>query len=319
MDKTTKLLQLKKMLDDRLISESEFQQMKTELLQDDSKPPKRSTKPIITTFISGFFSLQKQSKWLLPVLLIAILAVSFGVIFLSDETKPDNVSNQVINNNDSIFPNNSYSSNEEFSVPQKMTYSFFSNNFNNDHLFLDDFYPIGWSPDGKFAFITGHQRCDNDGNYFRFSIQDMVSDKTLVSEEYYGTESTIQPVWSKLKTKITQKLIANKIMQTSVQLNALPYFQMGNSYDFHLYSRESTESDIPSIGASTIHLKINGDLKKKIYGKNYGYAGPVQSKVIGCIRSPFENRVIAVLANEYPCFENQDGEVSLCLIGCFLD
>jgi hypothetical protein len=74
-------------------------------------------------------------------------------------------------------------------------------------LLREKFYPIGWSKDGKFAFLVEppDEAC---GCYFaHLVIQDLLTDKILWERKYEGEEAVEETLQNYRRCKITGKKI----------------------------------------------------------------------------------------------------------------
>lgn len=200
------------------------------------------------------------------------------------------------------------------------------NNANEDRskVIYHEIYPIGWSAEGKFAYIEipPDEAAGCQTSYFY--IKDLITDNivyTTQSKEYCEDDlyDVFNRSWKSLEPKITAKLNEYHIEPTAgVELLQLPYLYNGNKYDFHLYSRMGRNEmfGIDIAEASVISLKINNQIDKKIYGQTYGKDGPFYNEVIGYFKSPFENRLGVFYVTKRNGWEGIPYVVSFEVIGC---
>lgn len=167
-----------------------------------------------------------------------------------------------------------------------------------------DFHPIGWSVDGKFAYAQFYDSY-NEGLCIIVVIQNMVSDKVLweidVCSEYLnGGEDfdvdkmnlTKQQLWTSQKVKIEENLVKYKIKQEqTVDFRPNAIHQINNQkYQFSLTMNNQIQLDCSAddLGQKTIYTATLEDFQNRfIYTSSEYY-------ISGIIKSPFENRIIVV-------------------------
>ena len=179
------------------------------------------------------------------------------------------------------------------------------------HLIPETFFPIGWSRDGKFAYYTEpvDEAC---GCYFaRLVIQDLRTDKILWEFKYnqgdlvdengnMPPEDTIEKLWEKNKKLFSDKLKEYGIRQTKeFDLLGKTFSSGGRKYTASVSRSLGNDEDgtqrIKNISAFLSSPTLG---KKEIYSENFEanlFAAPLDTSVIGVLKSPFENRTAIVL------------------------
>lgn len=336
MDQTQQLIELKKMLDQGLIDDQEFLKLKAEILSKSTTSDNYTALHASQPHTNSNNNLRKNSHDKLKRVLIfsiAILMVLVIVVyaFVENSTpKKDFIISSTDSSSQPIEEADTNRKNENplkppihYNIPRQIAYSFPSSNTTN--YIPKEFYPIGWSRNGKFAFLFIPANEASDCNYAELVIQDMVTDEIVYrknSREYCdGNEPLFSRAWNDLSPIITPVLNQFQIEQVGgITINQLPYLYNGNRYDFHLYNRTENYYDYGQTiaAASVISLKVNGVLGKKVYGKTYGSSGPLYNGVVGYLKSPFENRIAAFYALEYRGYEGPPNVIDFELIGCMI-
>lgn len=204
-------------------------------------------------------------------------------------------------------------------------------NYLEEGVNAEAFFPIGWSPDGKFLFATAFFE-DGPGCLFvTFMIQDMVSDEKVWSSIYDGCEyqtGDFDPgfahAWEVKSTEI-------RLVKEEFQIQQLNEFELhppdlshnGINYTVSL---ETTETEDPNWGIPAVSgMKVTvsrPDLEKQkqIYAfSTEGFSGILGTRVAGCIVSPLEPRMAVVVAEVNMGWEGPPHPTRIRLIGCHLE
>ncbi len=178
-------------------------------------------------------------------------------------------------------------------------------------LIPEQFYPIGWSKDGKFAYY--YEPVDEAcGCYFaNLVIQDMLTDKVLWEFKYRGDDSadpktgeippedTIAKLWKKNAKLFCDKLREHAIVASNMALAAKTFTDSGRSYTAKgiLTMRKDPDYGENRVNTFTF-LLTSPKLGSKTLGsidhskEEYWYA--LDAAILGVIKSPFEPRVAVV-------------------------
>lgn len=187
----------------------------------------------------------------------------------------------------------------------------------------DKFYPIGWSRDGKFAYLLEPLVGERDGHYLEFYIQDMESDKTLWkwtnmddAIENLGFERT----WRKERHLFTKKLNDYRIYPIKHdRLSSIPISESGITHSFHLDNTYTSTDESLRLAGVRVIRRTNGGNKKilhsRVYTDEYGKSDVISNAIVGCLRSPFEPRVALLYTRTILGWHGGADEVSFTLIG----
>lgn len=178
-------------------------------------------------------------------------------------------------------------------------------------LIPEQFYPIGWSRDGKFAYY--YEPVDEAcGCYFaNLVIQDMRTDKVLWEFKYRGDdnadpktgdmppEDTIRKLWKKNARLFSEKLREHGIVASpsvlspktftagGVSYTAKGILKMGKNPD---YGEERVDKFTFTLTSPKLGTKTLGSIDHS--KEEYWYA--LDAAILGVIKSPFEPRVAIV-------------------------
>lgn len=198
--------------------------------------------------------------------------------------------------------------------------------YNSGYLILEGFFPIGWSPDGKFAYLTepADEAC---GCYFAtLIIQDFRTDKILWKHEYEGAEGkdeSIKTFWRANRAMFSRKLREYGIVQQKNFVLSKPVIESGGDVlTADLKTKETTGSqDFGIISDAVLNLTSKKKGKKTIYEIHHkpdGYTMPLGIELTGFLQSPFEPRGAFVLIEIHRGWEGPPNTTRLTLVGASL-
>jgi hypothetical protein len=179
------------------------------------------------------------------------------------------------------------------------------------HVETTTFHPLGWSKDGKFAYVTFFDAY-SDGLSILVVVQDMTSDKIIWSKEVNNGESQ-EALWGELKSSTARKLAAYGISQKQgIDYRKESWHRInGQAYKFALTTNNRIKINCRAkgLGEKTI-------FKQDISAEDFEYS-ETAANVTGIIKSPYEDRVIVVYQTLSKGFEFIEDE-SFHLVGCHL-
>lgn len=212
------------------------------------------------------------------------------------------------------------------------TFDHYSGDDPATQLLFSGFYPIGWSRDGKFAYISEppDEAC---GCYLlRVVIQDLKTDKILWSHNYVSAEPETALVKSTKSTAaedlqqfwhINAKVLQKKFRQYGIQQSGPLTLKTGTIADgddklrFHIETKKSDDDDMLTYVRLDVISQSRG--KKTVYEKDRGSAsGYYAASAIGWLPSPYERRIAVVLAEVRRGWEGPPHVISYRLIGASL-
>lgn len=206
-----------------------------------------------------------------------------------------------------------------------------------DNLYMDlMFAPIGWSKDGKFAYITG---IDGSGagneeiGFYRWTIQDMVTDKCLwqsehklekdMPREFIDTDDYIarfkwvfDNMTKEYKTDLDKYGIS---IDTGLQLSTFPLNYDNSNYKASLTDFGYEEKyDIPDV-ISKYKVIVEKDGSPRIFSeyknKDDLY---LDAQIAGYVKSPYEPRVAVALCRIQRGWEGPPHPIYFSFVGCHL-
>lgn len=165
-------------------------------------------------------------------------------------------------------------------------------------LLVEKFYPIGWSKDGKFAYLTepADEAC---GCYYaKVVIQDLRSDTILWQYDYEGDSEkteTINTFWRAQAKMISAQLRAHNIVAArSFAFSGTRINSGGDLLIPKLKIKKDKESNaFGQISEVTVELSSQRKGQKTVYEKRYplaDYGSLLDADVLGFLPSPFEAR-----------------------------
>lgn len=196
----------------------------------------------------------------------------------------------------------------------------------NAVLLREHFYPIGWSKDGKFAYLVEpvDEAC---GCYFaNLVVQDMRTDKIIWSNDYEGRENaneSLKSHWRKNQKLFSRKLAQYKIVAgKNFKLLESPLTVGGDSVKIDLSSTVGLAEDAYSSKGSVVLKLISKQKGSKIaYRKSYngeGSDGIMEINQGGVLRSPFESRTAIVLIETKRGWEGPPHITQIRIVGADL-
>lgn len=188
-----------------------------------------------------------------------------------------------------------------------------------------EFFPIGFSPEGHFAYINrpcngGCGCCTHE-----IIVQDLLTDKVqmnynlnrnTVDEQAYFLEN-----WKQEYTNIKRNLIMKGISQSELFLerNKIFYDKRGkHKFEISVSKRrldEGSYTDTSPISYA-VYVTMDGVKTKKItYGK---FSDAIDFEYLGFIRSPFSDQLAVVFNKKWYGFEAEKTN-EIIVVGCSLE
>lgn len=197
-----------------------------------------------------------------------------------------------------------------------------------NRLLREKFYPIGWSKDGKFAYLTepADEAC---GCYFaEIFIVDLRSDKVLWSGKYTSEgenkPDNLKDHWRKNQKRFSNKLNQYKIIQSKNFANLTESFTSKNdSFQVDLFSDVKLSDDAYS-SEGKVEIKLISPQKgeKTLYQQVYqgeNFKGIMGAGIGTILRSPFEERIAIVLSQTQRGWEGPPHITRITIVGADLN
>jgi hypothetical protein len=206
---------------------------------------------------------------------------------------------------------------------------FYGKSFPQEELITENLYPIGWSKDGKFAYYTepGDEAC---GCYFaRLYIIDLVNDKVLWSFDYDGYDDQDNPKYRAMRDlwRKNRKLFSDKLNQYGIipqrpfTLLRFPINHAGDQLTTNLKIEEEKDQEkrfYSLIKKATLQINSQRGGRKTIYEEAYPEYGPLDMKVLGYLKSPYEPRVAVIAIKVLRGYEGPPHTTHILVAGASL-
>lgn len=208
---------------------------------------------------------------------------------------------------------------------------YYGRSFPQEALIIENFFPIGWSKDGKFAYYIepGDEAC---GCYFaKLFITDLVNDKVLWSFEYDGQEEVdpdkpkyraIADLWRKNRKAFSEKLNQYGIIpQRPFALLSFPINHAGDQLRTNLKIEEETDEEkrlYSGVKKATLEINSRRGGTKSVYQTANAEYGPLDVKVLGYLKSPYQPRVAVIMIEVWRGYEGPPHVTNVKIAGASL-
>ncbi len=154
-----------------------------------------------------------------------------------DDGNSDNNSQNTNQNAGDVTGN---SNSKVYKVPAELSYISKKEGFS-----YDKFYPIGWSDDGKFAYIVEPADEGSGLYFFEIHVYDIVNNKDIWAWKYEGEDGeSVQSVWNKNTELFHKNLNEHNIAQNKkFNLQKGKMSHQGNDYEIVMDSKLETDQD----------------------------------------------------------------------------
>lgn len=197
------------------------------------------------------------------------------------------------------------------------------------------FAPIGWSEDGKFAYIVekdaGGAGRDEVG-YFRWVILDMVTDKLLWVSKDELEKGIPKDLLSKEDVDMIFKWVFSNflpryknqfdkygiVINKNLKIQKFPLLYEGSEYRGSITDRfHETKYEIPNI-LSKYKIILSRDDAAQVFSK-FNDQFLLDAQVVGYIKNPYEPRIAMVIGNIMWGWEGPPHPVYVSFVGCHLE
>jgi len=189
----------------------------------------------------------------------------------------------------------------------------------------DVFYPLGYSSNGKIAYIKEYDTDPADMVLIRTFVQDLVTDKILWKDEYRVedniTNIDFKSFWQERHVAITNKLKEYGIKPfKNLKFEPKDYTYKNNSFSLDSISKSTfrkdwgmkfLDSSIITLGTKNLGVKT---IDSRVYKEEYLLA----RKAIGFIPLDNSDRVAVVVANAQRGWEGPPHNLSYDIVGASL-
>jgi serine/threonine protein kinase len=279
---------------------------------------------------------KNNSKIIIISLSILIAAMGCYFIFFNKKGKPDDTTINVIGTDSAsinqIIP---FVPKSLYSMPDELLYAGKREKEAFPGPLYPGFFPIGWSRNGKFAYVEEPVDESCGCYFFKIYIQDMNSDKILWQWNFEGQPDDgmdFKKIWKKNGAMFTEKLNFHQIssnLYSGLEKPPLVFNNIECTFAIDNTPIYSNDYEEARIAATTISMKTNGIERKKIFNKKYTYTGyeepsviysnTLSNKILGYLKNPFENRVALFYITETRGWEGPPNVIDFEMIGCDLN
>jgi hypothetical protein len=220
-----------------------------------------------------------------------------------------------------------------FPVPERLALNGIGESDPNEEdtpakLMTENFYPIGWSRDGKFAYLVEppDEAC---GCYFaEFVIQDLKTDKILFKERYSSDglekpeEENLGSFWPKRQKVYSARLNQHRIEPIGDAHLMHPAINFeGDVLTSKLDIKIETDGVFEVEGTVTLTMtsakRGSKVIRRDVY-KRKDVNGFRDAEITGSLKSPFESRVAVILVEVMRGWEGPPNTTSIKVTGASL-
>ena len=172
----------------------------------------------------------------------------------------------------------------------------------------DRLYFIGWSKDGKVAYITEPADEATGYYFFNFIILDSKTDKQLfewkIDVDDASYEGSLKQTWQNNKERFSEALNEHKIYPLKADIKKFPFNVEDQTYSLsHDIEYEKHEYFPFDVVSRAEFFLQNDNQKKSIFQKKYDADLKLNVKATGCILSPYSNDALLLIAEEQRGYE----------------
>lgn len=213
----------------------------------------------------------------------------------------------------------------EYAIPKELKFKKLEKSYNsNKNIQVTRFYPLGWSKDSKFAYITFHEETDACGCIFSdLVIHNLVNDKVeYISisnelDENIPGEVPFERIWQDKYNPVFETLRNYKIVPINqTQIGSIPIIHKGDTLTFKV---DTLIVDKGKKYVEKLTLSVHSPMlvTKTIFKGNL--YGVYQIDILGYLSSPHENRIAVIIAERcYGIEGSSPSFIRFRLVGCHL-
>ena len=208
--------------------------------------------------------------------------------------------------------------NKEYLMPKVLDYE-----QKKESLIFDGFYPIGWSKDGKFAYIVEPVDEGSGFYFFKFMIVDFNNAQVVwkweINESDKIETGNIAEIWEKHNSKFSEELRKNKIIQSDThRIDTFPINILGKQYDYKQelkFSKDDIGFGFDIVAFAKNYLIIDKTQKLIISQQDYQDDIILKHKASGLIQSPDSKYLGVIISSERWGYEGPPNVVNFDIVG----
>lgn len=232
-------------------------------------------------------------------------------------------------------PNGPYRNPSEVSIDRlvRKTFRDYFPRGGYEQLGAESFFPIGWSKDGKFAFYTEPVDEACHCYFAELYILDLKNDKILWSINYNSDfldeakkekrPYSLETLWQSKRELFSENLNKHQIEpQGRLAVLSFPLTYNGDRLSTNMSIVENPDEESRPYGVvrkATLQLRSKRSGKKTLSEKSYAEAMPLDVRVLGYIKSPFEERIAVVLLEVFRGYEGPPHTGHIKIVGASLN
>lgn len=240
----------------------------------------------------------------LKIIIILVIIINATACTLienkQDNTNKDSLDNktEVVEDTDEQVPitdNDELYKTQDYTIPKIVDYS----NFNEAEYIKSTFRPIGWSKDGKFAYVEEPADEACGCYFFRFVIQDMKNDKLIYEWDYNdeGAGDTMDSVWTRQYATFKQNLNDSKIIQNrDITIKQTDINYEGKNYRvvFETNTQEDPDFGFDVINEIAISVNSTTEDAQLFHYIEKAYTMLLNADLAGYIENPYDDKIAVV-------------------------
>ncbi len=181
-----------------------------------------------------------------------------------------------------------------------------------EHQGMDDrIFPLGWSGDGKFAWVVLHSSEGMGESRWTFTIQDLDANKTVEQRRYdlgEGFSIGMRQFWAKHGKEVAALLKKHGVKRSAPAMDHLPLVlgkRRGAVFNPVLEATAAEHPDYRYAGVKSFRVFASATEKAApIFQWEYkDYLFPFTVAIVGCYVSPDETRAALVIAGAWKGWE----------------
>ncbi|MEA2043489.1 MAG: hypothetical protein U9N85_13190 [Bacteroidota bacterium] len=207
---------------------------------------------------------------------------------------------------------------QTYSIPDKTNYI-----QETSRGLYDQFYFIGWSDDGKVAYIKEPADEATGFYFFNFIVYDTESNEQLfewkIDTEDEQYEGNLEQTWENNRELFSKTLNKYKIYQSGGGFAAFPLMLNGKNYTIEQDTKYKTHEyfSFDVVSQATISLKQEEETKQ-IFSKQYPEDLIIDIKTLGIIINPDKSKGLLLIEEKQRGYEGPPHVSRLAISGCQL-
>ncbi len=206
----------------------------------------------------------------------------------------------------------------DYEAPTELTYGVDS----QDYLY-DTFYPIGWSEDGHFAYVSEPADQATGYYFFTFVILDTKTNEIVwtwkIDEKDGREDSSVSAIWKEKYELFKKQLNDYQIkQQTKMTIEQFPVKSASGEYEQETKLTKTKDPfgyGFDVIDNATVNLKSK-DKTKGVINQNLKEEAYLSLSVLGYVKSPYQERVVVFIKKEMRGYEGPPNVILYQTAGC---